>query len=189
MEEQLTNKLLELHNDIEIPPQLLEAARNSITDMSKKKNPYLDSNNPTNIDFINEMAQRSCKNELIRERIIKQEKIELEQYDYENFADDFLKKYSNPEMPNAFSKETLIEQIKQDNNFSSQLLHKKFMDFMLDFTKTTEIDYDEYMTKNYTAQNDKKDNSNPIEDLLEGKILEDNIKEEDLSNPTQKETP
>lgn len=72
--------------------------------------------------------------ELIRERIIEQEKIEVEDFDYENLA-------AEEARLNNTDKDTILAELKGNENVKFYLLSKKVMDLILDFATTNEVDF------------------------------------------------
>jgi trigger factor len=153
MEEQIISKIMELHNDLELPTVLVAEVRTQVINSYKQQNPYFDENKEGNKEYLDKIAQRIAKMELVQDRIIKKEKLEVEDYDYENFVDDFLSKHS--EYGQSFSRDVLLTQVKTNENLKGNLLKKKFVDLLLDFTKTNEIDYDEYINlHNHTHSKD-----------------------------------
>jgi len=154
MEEQIISKVTELHEDIELPNVLLEGAREQIIKSYKKQNPNFDENDEEAKKYLDTISQKAVRVELVQDRIIKTEKIELEDYDYENFADDFLLKHAEMGMGQTLPKDIILQHIKTDENLKGNLLKKKYVDFLLDFTKTNEIDYNEYINKNIPKEED-----------------------------------
>jgi FKBP-type peptidyl-prolyl cis-trans isomerase (trigger factor) len=151
MEKQIISKVVELHNDIELPESIFTGLREQIIKEQKIKNIDFDEKDATNIKQIDEIARRLATMELVQDKIIKKEKIEIEDYDYENFADDFLLKYS--EFNQNLTKDIIVSQIKANEELKRNILRKKYVDFLLDFTKTIEIDYDDYINNNSNDDN------------------------------------
>jgi hypothetical protein len=149
MRNQIIAKVTELHKDVEVPAPLVNIVRQHVINSFKKDNPAFNETDDYNKEHIEQMAVNLARTEMIRERIIEQEKIAVEDYDYENMVDNFIKNYAIPDMPQMFQRDTLLEQIKKDESAKVNLLHKKYIDFLMDFTKTIEIDYDEYIEKYY----------------------------------------
>jgi hypothetical protein len=63
-------------------------------------------------------------------------------------VDKLVAQYSSPETADIFSKDLLMKRLKDDEGTRNTLLQDKFVEFLLDFAKTTEIDYFEYVEKN-----------------------------------------
>ncbi len=72
--------------------------------------------------------------ELIRERIIEQEKIEVEDFDFENLA-------AEEARINNMEKDAVLADLKGNENVKFYLLSKKVMDLILDFGTTNEVDF------------------------------------------------
>lgn len=85
-------------------------------------------------------AEQTVRWELIRNKIIEKEKIEIEDFDYENFAEE-QSKLMNSE------KGKILEIIKKNDNVKHNLLSKKVMDLLLDFATTNEVTFEEYEEK------------------------------------------
>ena len=144
LEDQILSKLIELHSDIEIPGIIIEGIIKELITEEKRNNPHFDENDDRNTEFFNKAAKEIAVMQIVQEKIMKKEKIELEEYDYENYADDFLLK--QPGLKEQFTKDAIINILKsKESPLKENILKKKYIDFLLDFAKTTEIDYDEYI--------------------------------------------
>jgi len=183
MEEQIISKVTELHDDIEVPAALTENIKEQMIKSNKQK--YPDYNPDENKEYLDAMAQKIARVQIVQSAIIKKEKIELEDYDYENFADDFLTK--RPDFSQYITRDMLVQQLKTDETAKGTILKKKYVDFLLDFTKTNEIDYDDYHIerinkKNYNQQLYRKAIEEEKEilsdDDIEAEMFEDDMLEE-----------
>jgi len=80
-------------------------------------------------------AERSVKWELVRNQIIENESIELEDYDIDPIVEKEAKRYGQD-----------VEQMKkilvQNPNFLTKILSKKVIDFVLDFAIINEVDFE-----------------------------------------------
>ncbi|MDR0926362.1 MAG: trigger factor [Ignavibacteria bacterium] len=152
VEEQLLSKVVEMHDTFELPEQLVINTIAALKENYKKQYPGTDFDSPETIAFIDNTARRMVRTELIENRIIEKEELKLEDYDYDNFLDDFYA--NNPGIGEMdIQREVLITQLKSDDNTQHRLLHKKYVDLLLDFTKTNEIDFEEY-TKMRLSESD-----------------------------------
>ena len=68
----------------------------------------------------------------------------MEDHDLEEFVDNFLLQFGQQQLPEMFSKETLLARIKDDEQTNGSILQKKYTDFLLDFATIEEIDYEDY---------------------------------------------
>lgn len=142
MEEEAIDKIVRMHEDFELPEILIEDAKKQMATSYKQQNPGVDVDAEPMKSHIAKMAESLVRIELVRKKIIDKEDIKLEDYDYENFVNDFYA--GHPEFEQAFAKDMMLTQIKSDERMQTQLLQKKFMDLLMDFTKTNPIDFDEY---------------------------------------------
>ena len=170
MEEQVLFKIIELHEDVEVPEILVEKIKSQTIKSEKERYLDFDENDETFKKNLDARAKKAVLLELVQDKIIKKEKIEIEDYDYDNYADNILSVYNNDD--SKMSRDTILTYIKQDENIKRTLLHKKFLDFLLDFTKTNEIDFNEFMDKklykpfyNFNENEDK--NNEVIDETIE----------------------
>lgn len=172
MEEQIVSKVTELHDDIEVPDALTIEIKKQIIKSNKQQYPDYSPDEEKNKEYLDIISQKVARVQIVQDKIIKKEKIEVEDYDYENFVDDFLAKNSDFSQYNI-TKDVLIKNIKTDENMKGTLLRKKYVDFLLDFTKTNEIDYNEYINKNLNNKLYTDDISLMEEKDEIGKIVDD----------------
>ena len=146
MEEQLISKIVEMHEDFTLPTMLINTAKEHLTKSFKSQNPDVNINDETSQNYINNIAEKMVRVELVRDKIIKKENLKLEDFDFENFVDNYY--LTNPEMAKTMDKDTMISHIKNNEQMAEKLLQQKFVDFVMDFTKTNEIDFEEYTKLN-----------------------------------------
>lgn len=138
VEDQIVAKLIE-GNDIPTPEQFVQNAINIMSDNFKRQYGKAADKIDMSIfkDEFRPMAIRNVQWELIRNKIIEQEKIELEDYDIDNIADTEAQRMNK-------DREEVKQMILQNENFTMQILNKKVIDFVLDFAVTNEVPYEDY---------------------------------------------
>lgn len=82
------------------------------------------------------MAVQNVKWELIRNKIVEQENIEVEDFDIEQLANEEAQRTGQ-------TPEQLIQVIQNNDQIKSSILAKKAMDFVYDFAITEEVDFDD----------------------------------------------
>lgn len=140
LEIQIADKLIEMHESFSIPQALLSVAKEQIESNLKKQN--TDLNNEHVKKYIDSQSDKLVRLELVRDRIIEKEQIEVEDYDIDSFAD----KYFNGigQNSDSISRETLSSYIKGDERTMQALLQNKLMDLLLDFATTNEVSFEDY---------------------------------------------
>lgn len=171
MEDQIISKITELHEDFELPSALIDEAKKQILSSWSSQNPNLRIDNFENTELLEKYANSIVRVEIIKNKIIEKENLEVEDFDIENFVDDFYLRH--PDIKLSATREAMIEHITHDEHTLNRLLQKKFMDFLMDFVKTNEIDFDEFEAMN-TAKYMKEntENSENIENLENKENLE-----------------
>jgi trigger factor len=142
MEEQVFTKIVELHNDFELPTVMVETTKKILSDSLLKQNPKANLDDIEMQNHIEAAANRSVRSDIVRSRIIEKEDLKVEDFDYENFIDDFLMR--RPDFAQNVSKEAMISQIKGDERLTNQILQQKYVDFLMDFAKTNEISFEDF---------------------------------------------
>lgn len=138
MEQQIVNKIVEMH-DFEPPPTLVEHVLQSFIDNLKKQ--YKDNSNSNELTVENmseglkPLAARTVKWELIREKIIEKEGLEVEESDIEELVNYNL---GNQKL----DRETITKALMSNRNIADNIIAKKVMDFLLDFAITQETDFE-----------------------------------------------
>ena len=171
MEEQVISKVTELHDDIEVPDVLIMQIKEQMIKSHKERYPEYNPDEEKSKEYLDVIAPKIARVQLVQDKIVKKEKMEVEDYDYENFVDDFFAK--NVEFSNYMTKDVMLQHVKADENTKQSLLKKKYVDFLLDFTKTNEIDYDEYINKN--LNNQPYNNEVKLMDALDDEMLDDEM--------------
>jgi len=176
MEEQVISKVTELHDDIEVPDVLIMQIKEQMIKSHKERYPEYNPDEEKSKEYLDVIAPKIARVQLVQDKIVKKEKMEVEDYDYENFVDDFFAK--NVEFSNYMTKDVMLQHVKADENTKQSLLKKKYVDFLLDFTKTNEIDYDEYINKN--LNNQPYNNEVKLMDALDDEMLDDEMLDDEM---------
>jgi len=143
MENQIINKIVGMH-DFPLPDSVLKkTAKELAKDYAAKFKMNFGDNDAMLERFAQDLiptARPMVKWEIIRNKIIEKENIEIEDFDLENFIND--------EVPNKdLDSGKLKKYIMENDYFKNTILTKKLMDFLLDFTTTEEIPFDDYYKK------------------------------------------
>lgn len=144
MENQIVNKLVELHPDVPLPESVVEQASKDLFEDMKKR--FGQQANAQDLKFdamkdsLRPLAERNVKWELIRNAIVEKEDIKVEDYDIAPFAEQEAQRTNS-------DKETIAKQLLQNQGFMASLLSKKVMDLLMDFATTEEVSFDEYQQK------------------------------------------
>jgi FKBP-type peptidyl-prolyl cis-trans isomerase (trigger factor) len=146
MEDQAISKIIEMHENFELPETLINSAKAEITKSMKAQNPDINLDEEANQKYIDIYAEKMVRTELVRNQIIEKEDLKVEDFDFENFIDSYYS--AHPEMADTLSRDVLLTHIKGDEQMAHRLLMQKFVDFILDFTKTNEIDFEEFQKMN-----------------------------------------
>ncbi|MFA6570238.1 MAG: hypothetical protein WCT77_03290, partial [Bacteroidota bacterium] len=138
MEDQIVEKLVEMH-EFDIPQTVVyDVIESMYKDMQKRYG-----ENAKNLDF-NEvakglvpLAEKIVKWEIIRNKIIETEGIAVEDYDISGLAEREAERSKT-------DVETVKAAMMKNKNLTVNILHKKVMDFILDFTTTNEVSFEEF---------------------------------------------
>ncbi len=140
MEEQLVKKITDM-NDFDVPKGLLWQVVEGMTEDLKKQ--YKDIPNFQNVtakDMFNDLepsATFRLKWEILRAKIIDKEKLEVEDFDLDQMVEEQAKqRNSNPDK--------IREELKSNQNIMGQILYKKVIDLLLDYSVTHEVEFDEH---------------------------------------------
>lgn len=138
VENQIVIKLVD-DNNVDAPEPFVENAMNNLVNNFMQQ--YGEAAKQINPDSIKEefrpMAIRNVQWELIRNKIIELEQIELEDFDYDAIANQEAQRIGK-------DVDTVKEMIKQNENIKMHLLNKKVIDFILDFAVTNEVPYEDF---------------------------------------------
>lgn len=141
MENQIMDKLTRDNAHIQVPETLKENALLSLIDNMKQQ--YKVKKEDTQFDALlrtqyDKVAENYARWDMIKNKITKDESIEIEDYD----IDDWIQKVKKA-FP-AYQDEMLRNLINQDENIKNQILSKKVFDFILGFTTTNETTFEDF---------------------------------------------
>lgn len=141
MENQIMDKITRDNSHIIVPASLKENALESLIEnlkqqyRVKKEDKQFDALLRTQYD---KLAENYARWDMIKNKITKDEKIEIEDYD----IDDWIAKVKKA-FP-AYEDSMLRNLIEQDENIKNQILSKKVFDFILGFSATNETSFDDF---------------------------------------------
>lgn len=143
MENQLILKLVDM-NEFDLPDTVVKEVMLSMAEDVKKRYANHPQGKDLDINYMAEglrpIAERTVKWEIIRNKIIKKEQIEVEDSD----VDDII----NAEVEHTKGdKGAISAKIKQNRQISENILTKKVIDLLIDFAVTEEIPFEEYEAK------------------------------------------
>jgi len=183
LENQIVAQLTDA-NDIDVPEAFIESATDIMVENFTKQFSHIKGFDNQNFDGIREEfytpAKRTVQWELIRNKIIEEENIEVEEFDIEPLAQKEAERSKE-------SAEQIKKMMMENENFRMSILNKKVIDYILDFAITDEIDFDEYK-KNETQSWDNE-NENSDDDSIDGsdeyEILDD---QENMNESSESES-
>ncbi len=137
VEDQIVAKLID-NNNVDTPEPFVQNAISAMVENFSKQYGEAAKKLDMNLfkDEFRPMAIRNVQWELIRNKIIEQEQIEIEDYDIENVVNSEAERLKR-------DKEEVKKLILQNENFKMQILNKKVIDFVLDFAVTNEVPYED----------------------------------------------
>jgi len=181
MENQIVDHLI-LNNPQIVPPEkVVEVALENLVKNAKLQ--YKIPEKDTQFDmYLNESYKTHAINlakwNIIKDKLIEKEKIELEDYDY----DDWLEKNKQFFQQYGLTDQQIREYINTNENVQGEILQKKIIDYLMGFATTNEISFDEYYEKRRDALNAPK----PLVDVEEyDPMAEDKDIEEVENQPTE----
>lgn len=140
MEDQIVMKIVEM-NSLTAPESIVKEVAQQMAEDVKKRYAHLPDSQ--NIDVENmipglmPVADKTVKWEIIRKKIIENEKLEVEDFDIDNLVEaEAARSKSDPD--------TVRRAIMQNKAITDNIMHKKLMDFILDFAITNEVQFDEH---------------------------------------------
>lgn len=162
LEDNLVEKILETQPEFDIPKSLLNIIKENIykSDLERNKLQDTEENRAKFFnDNLSENAYKVARWQIILNKIIKKEKLEIEEHDLGIEAEKLAKMYN-------LTTDVVLNHIKNDKDFINSLLVKKAMDFLLDFTVTNEV---QFMNENLSINNsyDEDENYEDEEELEE----------------------
>ncbi len=159
MENQIVNTMIDAH-DFQPPESIVaQVADAMVEDFLKRFQQAQDSP-----DFDKEQmrqdlmpaAERNVRWEIIRNKIIEKEGLEVEDYDYEALVEAEAQRYNT-------DTDTIRKAIQSNKGITADMLAKKAMGLLLDFAITNEVPFDE-ITKGHDHEHDHNEESNTNDD-------------------------
>jgi trigger factor len=140
METQLVTKLVDANNFPVPQTAVTRVIEGMAKDIQKRyeKMPNAKDLTAANLaESLRPLAERTVKWEIIREKIIDLEKIEIEDFDLDEVVEKEAERLKSD--PNA-----IRSKLKSNEEFMDSMLLKKVMEFLLDFAETNEVSFDEF---------------------------------------------
>jgi len=138
MEDQLVDSIVQMH-DFEPPETLVNTALQSFVDNIKEQYKGQPNAEQFTVESFGEglrpLAIRTVKWDLIQEKIIEKEGLEVEDTDIESLIEYNLQNIKG-------DRETIRKSLMSNHNITGRVLAKKVMDFLMDFAITQETDFD-----------------------------------------------
>lgn len=144
MENQIMDKITRDNSHIQVPESLKENALQSLIENMKQQ--YKVKKEDTQFDALlrtqyDKVAENYARWDMIKNKITKDEKIEVESYDIDDWVEKIKKAY--PE----YEDEMLRGIVEKDENVKNQILSKKVFDFILGFATTNETTFEDFYKK------------------------------------------
>ena len=142
IENQLITKIVDM-NDFVPPASLVEEVAQAMAEDVKKQYGISDKDKGETQSWaegLRPLATRTVKWEIIRNQIMKNEKIELEDYDIEDVVTAEVERTKGDAA-------AISNKLKQNPQIVNNILNKKVMDFIIDFAVTEEITFEDYEKK------------------------------------------
>lgn len=160
MENQIVDQLTAA-NEIEAPEAAIDEMTGVIYADMHRRYGGNDQNRPPLSDEMKEelrpMAEKSVKWEIIRGKIVETEGLKIEDHDIEPFAQQEASR-------NGMEVDQVVKVLKTNPQFTTSILSKKVVDFILDFAITNETDFEgnpidqtSFSTTAYAEKEDSED--------------------------------
>ncbi|MDA3843841.1 MAG: trigger factor [Candidatus Kapabacteria bacterium] len=162
MEDQLVEKIVDLH-DFEVPESVVQNAIQVMGEDIKKR--YASAPEAASLDIsamaegLRPLAERTVKWEILRNEIIRTEKIEVEDHDVESLVEMEVERTKT-------DKEAAKKKILSNPNIIQNIMGKKVIDLLFDFIETNEVPFDDYTPGTPGTQNDDEDDSDAADDVV-----------------------
>lgn len=148
MEDQIIEKLIDMHDDIPMPESIVTSTMESMLDDMKNRygnNPQISSLTMESLgESLRPNAERIVKWELIRNQIIENEGIQIEEHDIEPVVEQEATRMNK-------DADSVRAMLMKNTNFLTSLLHKKTMDLVLDFAITEETEFPEPRSHSHSS--------------------------------------
>lgn len=176
MENQIIKKIVEMHDEVTAPEAVVENVMKNMFEDFKKQ--Y--SNLPKDTfdyekmkEIFRPKALDTVKFELIRNRIIEEEEIKVEDFDIEADVEAYAKQ-------TKMDREEVKNMLLKNENYLNSVLHKKVIDFILGFVETREVDFE---GKPLNEEDEIADDTQ--ENINEGDISESDESRENEENDSK----
>ncbi len=142
MENQIIDQLIDLHDEFAVPQTVVdEVIKSMVEDMKKRYAQQPEMANFITVESMGEnlkpAAERNVRWEIIRTRIIEKEMIKLEDHDIEDIVEAEAERLKR-------DKATVKDMVLRNPHIHNTLLIKKVMDFLMDFTETNDVPFEDY---------------------------------------------
>ncbi len=140
MEDEIISKLVEM-NDLEAPSSIVENVSALMAEDVLKK--YKDSPGIENLgkdtiaQDLKPLAEKTVKWEIIRDRIINKEEINVDDFDLDGIAEVEANRLNS-------EKEAIKSKIKENKQIMDKILSNKLIEVLIGYSETEEIDFEEY---------------------------------------------
>ena len=141
MEDQIIYQLVDMHPDFDLPQSVVWDAMARMAEDIKKQYANIPQAQDLTVEEmakdLRPLAERSVRWEIVRNRIMEVEDIKVEEHDVEAIAEMEAARTNS-------DKNALIKTLMNNQHFTQNILSKKIMDFLIDFTTTEEVSFEEY---------------------------------------------
>jgi trigger factor len=155
LEDQIVNQIVEAH-EFDLPSSVVNEVINSMAEDIKKRYANAPQAASLSVDQmapgLKPLAERTVMWEIIRNNIIEVEKLEVEDHDIDQLAEIEAARMNT-------DKEMVKKIIMQNHNMVSNIISKKVMDLLVDFTTTNEVTFEEFEEKTKAEDIEELENS------------------------------
>lgn len=142
MENQIIDQLIDMHDEFAVPESVVnEVIASMVEDMKKRYAQQPEMANMITVENMGEnlrpAAERNIRWEIIRTRIVEKEMIKLEDHDIEDIVEAEAERLKR-------DKASVKDMVLRNPHIHNTLLIKKVMDFLMDFTETNDVPFEEY---------------------------------------------
>jgi trigger factor len=160
MENQIVEQLVEAHH-FEIPETLIwNTIEGMVADYKKRlgNTSYVSAITVENMaESLRPMARNTVSWEIIKQRIIEKEKLEVEDHDIEDIIEAQAQK-------TGADHAVVRREVLKNKNITFSLLNKKVIDLIMDFATTNEITFEEYEHKHHHDHNHDHDFEDEVDE-------------------------
>lgn len=161
VEDQIINKLVDMHSEFDVPESIVWNVMTSMAEDIKKQYANIPQAKELTVEEmapdLRPLAERSVRWEIIRTKIMEKEDIKVEDHDVEHIAEMEAARQN-------IDKDLIMKSIMNNQNFTQNILTKKIMDFLIDFTTTEEIPFEDFKKGAPAEPDDDEDEEVETED-------------------------